>query len=65
MHKDVVAAVLKMGPPKMVYVSCNPSTLARDLALMASDYRIDCVQPVDLFPHTFHIESVVKLTRIR
>ena len=65
MHKDVVAAILRIAAPRMVYVSCNPSTLARDLALMAADYRIDSVQPVDLFPHTFHIESVVKLTRIR
>ncbi|MFH1981058.1 MAG: 23S rRNA (uracil(1939)-C(5))-methyltransferase RlmD [Pseudomonadota bacterium] len=64
MHKDVVTAILEMGPPNMVYVSCNPSTLARDLALMAENYRIDSVQPVDLFPHTFHIESVVRLTRI-
>lgn len=64
MHKDVVAALLAMGPPRMIYVSCNPSTLARDLALMVGDYRIDGVQPVDLFPHTFHIESVVTLTRI-
>jgi 23S rRNA (uracil1939-C5)-methyltransferase len=63
MHKDVVTAVLKLAAPRMVYVSCNPSTLARDLALMAADYNIDHAQPVDLFPHTFHIESVVQLTR--
>ncbi len=63
MHKDVVAAILELAAPRMVYVSCNPSTLARDVALLSVDYRIDHVQPVDLFPHTFHIESVVQLTR--
>ena len=63
MHKDVVAQVLDMAPEKIVYVSCNPSTLARDLAMLAEVYHVDRVQPVDLFPHTFHIESVARLTR--
>lgn len=64
MHKDVVKQVLAMAPEKIVYVSCNPSTLARDLALMKDDYRVLKVQPVDMFPHTFHIESVSKLQKI-
>jgi 23S rRNA (uracil1939-C5)-methyltransferase len=63
MHKEVVKQVLALGPERMVYVSCNPATLARDLALMRDHYRIRAVQPVDMFPHTFHIESVVKLQK--
>ncbi len=63
MHKDVVRQVIAMAPPKIVYVSCNPATLARDLAMMADDYHVAEVQPVDMFPHTFHIESVARLVR--
>ncbi len=63
MHKDVVKNVLAMGPGRIVYVSCNPATLARDLAIMKDTYEVVEVQPVDMFPHTFHIESVVKLVR--
>lgn len=63
MHKDVVAQVLDLGPKRMVYVSCNPATLARDLEMLSSRYEIDEIQPVDMFPHTFHIESVARLTR--
>jgi 23S rRNA (uracil1939-C5)-methyltransferase len=63
MHQDVVQQVLAMGAPKIVYVSCNPATMARDLALMKEDYRVEEVQPVDMFPHTFHIESVARLVR--
>ena len=61
MHKDVVDRVLEMGPERIVYVSCNPSTMARDLGLMKQSYRVVEVQPVDMFPHTYHIESVAKL----
>ena len=61
MHKDVVKQVLEMAPPKIVYVSCNPATMARDLILMKDAYRVVEAQPVDMFPHTWHIESVVKL----
>ena len=65
MHKDVVAQVIKLAPEKIVYVSCNPATLARDLALLAPGYQAVEVQPVDMFPHTFHIESVALLTKRR
>ncbi|MFO7964690.1 MAG: 23S rRNA (uracil(1939)-C(5))-methyltransferase RlmD [Desulfobacterales bacterium] len=64
MHKDVVKQVLDMSPSKIVYVSCNPATLARDVGLMKDRYAVTEVQPVDLFPQTFHIESVAKLKRI-
>jgi 23S rRNA (uracil1939-C5)-methyltransferase len=64
MHKDVVKQVLDMAPEKIVYVSCNPATLARDLALMKDSYNVIEVQPVDMFPHTFHIESVACLGKI-
>jgi len=63
MHKKVVGQVLDLRPPRIVYVSCNPATLARDLELMKDHYRVREVQPVDMFPHTFHIESVVRLDR--
>lgn len=63
MHKDVVKQVLDMAPDRIVYVSCNPATLARDLGLMIDGYRIEEVQPVDMFPHTFHVEAVVKLIK--
>lgn len=63
MHQDVVDQVLALAPRKVVYVSCNPATLARDLAMMKDAYVVQEVQPVDMFPHTFHIESVAKLIR--
>ena len=64
MHKSVVKQVLALAPPRIVYVSCNPATLARDLSMMSSGYRVCEIQPVDMFPHTFHIESVAKLEKI-
>ena len=64
MHKDVLKQILDMASDKIIYVSCNPATLARDLAFMRERYRITAVQPVDMFPHTYHIEVVVKLEKI-
>jgi len=63
MHKDVLAGVLELGTERVVYVSCNPPTLARDLAEMARDYEVIEVHPVDMFPHTYHVEAVVKMVR--
>ena len=61
MHKDIVKQVLKMAPRRIVYVSCNPATLARDFGELKEKYGIVEVQPVDMFPHTFHIEAVARL----
>ncbi len=64
MHDKVVKQMMKIGPEKIVYVSCNPATQARDLALMTEQYMIEKVQPVDMFPQTHHVENVVLLKRI-
>lgn len=61
MHEDVIKTILMAAPKRIVYVSCNPATQARDLALLDASYRLACVQPVDLFPHTQHVENVVLL----
>jgi 23S rRNA (uracil1939-C5)-methyltransferase len=63
MHEDVVNTILKAAPEKIVYVSCNPATQARDIALMKEQYSIEKVQPVDMFPHTHHVENVTLLIR--
>lgn len=63
MHSDVVDVVKRAAPAVVVYVSCNPATQARDLALMDDLYRVTAVQPVDMFPHTHHVENVVRLER--
>jgi 23S rRNA (uracil1939-C5)-methyltransferase len=63
MHKDVVEQVLDMAPERVVYVSCNPATLARDLGMMKDTYRVAEVQPVDMFPHTYHVEAVARLVK--
>jgi 23S rRNA (uracil1939-C5)-methyltransferase len=63
MHKDVVAQILKIAPKKIVYVSCNSATQARDLALMDETYKVTRVRPVDMFPQTHHVENVVLLER--
>lgn len=63
MHEDVVNVILNARPERIVYVSCNPATQARDLALMDEFYRVEEVQPVDMFPHTHHVENVVRMTR--
>lgn len=62
MHKDVVDMILSIEAPRIVYVSCNPATLARDLAMLDAKYKVDKVQPVDMFPHTQHIEVVTQLS---
>lgn len=61
MHGDVVNVILEAEPGRIVYVSCNPATQARDLSLLDSKYRVTAVQPVDMFPHTHHVENVVRL----
>ncbi|GAB3649204.1 23S rRNA (uracil(1939)-C(5))-methyltransferase RlmD [Echinicola sediminis] len=62
MHEDVVKMLLKLEAPKIVYVSCNPATQARDVALLGEKYQVDKIQPVDMFPQTYHVENVVLLT---
>ncbi|MDI1353664.1 MAG: 23S rRNA (uracil(1939)-C(5))-methyltransferase RlmD [bacterium] len=64
MHENVVKAILEAAPQRLVYVSCNPSTQARDLALMQEHYQIIKTQPVDMFPQTAHVENVTLLERI-
>jgi 23S rRNA (uracil1939-C5)-methyltransferase len=63
MHEDVVYAILGASPSRIVYVSCNPATQARDLALMSDFYSIEKVQPVDMFPHTHHVENIVVMKK--
>jgi len=64
-HQKVITQLLSISPRRIVYVSCNPSTMARDLGLFAGHYEVAEVQPVDMFPHTFHIEAVARLERIK
>ena len=63
MHEDVVNVILRARPSRIVYVSCNPATQARDLAMLDKDYAVLAVQPVDMFPHTHHVENVVLLAQ--
>ena len=63
MHTDVVETILRAEPKAIVYVSCNPATQARDLALLDCKYGVEAVQPVDMFPHTHHVENVIRLVR--
>ncbi len=63
MHEDVTKAIVDARPSRIVYVSCNPATQARDLALMETAYSVSKVQPVDMFPHTHHVENIVLLVR--
>ena len=61
MHEDVVNVILNASPEIIVYVSCNPATQARDLQLLDSKYEVTDIQPVDMFPHTHHVENVCRL----
>jgi len=61
MHPKVVEQILKISPARIVYVSCNPATQARDVEMLAKSYRIVRIQPVDMFPHTHHVENVALL----
>lgn len=61
MHEDVVKKILEIAPKKIVYVSCNPATQARDIAILSEKYEVTKAQPVDMFPHTHHVENVVLL----
>ena len=63
MHEDVIKAILFAEPQRVVYVSCNPATQARDLSLLDTAYKVSAVQPVDMFPHTHHVENVVLLEK--
>jgi 23S rRNA (uracil1939-C5)-methyltransferase len=63
MHEDVINTILFAEPQRIVYVSCNPATQARDLSMLDSKYRVTKVQPVDMFPHTHHVENVVLLEK--
>ncbi|MBQ4508869.1 MAG: 23S rRNA (uracil(1939)-C(5))-methyltransferase RlmD [Paludibacteraceae bacterium] len=63
MHEDVVKVIMNAAPSRIVYVSCNPATQARDLCLLDPLYKVTAVQPVDMFPHTQHVENVVRLEK--
>lgn len=63
MHEDVVKVIMNAEPQTIVYVSCNPATQARDIALLDSKYKVTDIQPVDMFPHTHHVENVVRMVK--
>lgn len=65
MHEKVIGQLLEMQPRKIIYVSCNPATQARDIALLATKYQVGRIQPVDMFPHTQHVENIAELTLVR
>ena len=64
MHGDVIESLLELAAPRIVYISCNPATQARDINLLSVKYKLDKIQPVDMFPHTNHVESIALLTLI-
>lgn len=61
--EPVIGVIMRAAPPTDRLCECNPATQARDLALLDAEYRVEAVQPVDMFPHTHHVENVVKLVR--
>ncbi|MBN2522588.1 MAG: 23S rRNA (uracil(1939)-C(5))-methyltransferase RlmD [Bacteroidales bacterium] len=61
MHSDVLHSILKLQPYRIVYISCNPATQARDIHILRNKYKLKAIQPVDMFPHTHHVENVVQL----
>ena len=61
MHAKVLEQILKIAPERIVYVSCNPATQARDVEILGRAYRVSRIQPVDMFPHTHHVENVALL----
>ena len=63
MHEDVNMQILKMEPERIVYISCNPATQARDVTILSEKYTVLKVQPVDMFPHTHHVENIILLKR--
>jgi 23S rRNA (uracil1939-C5)-methyltransferase len=63
MHKEVIGHILHLLPDRIIYVSCNPTTMARDIALLKEFYEVEKIQPIDLFPNTYHIEAVARLER--
>jgi 23S rRNA (uracil1939-C5)-methyltransferase len=64
MHQDVIKMVLSLSPGRIVYLSCNPATFARDLSLLKESYHVAEVLPIDMFPHTYHVESVARLEKL-
>jgi 23S rRNA (uracil1939-C5)-methyltransferase len=64
MHPDVIQAIIEASPERIVYVSCNPATQARDIQLLSLQYKVAAIQPVDMFPHTHHVENVVSLEKV-
>jgi 23S rRNA (uracil1939-C5)-methyltransferase len=63
MHEDVVRSIISASPERIVYVSCNPATQARDIQILSEYYAVSAVQPVDMFPQTHHVENVVLLQK--
>jgi len=63
MHEDVVEQIINASAGKVIYISCNPSTQARDIGLMSEYYKVTRIQPVDMFPHTHHVENVILLEK--
>ena len=64
MAEEVIKTIIRVNPQRIVYISCNPATQARDVSLLAGQYRVTKVQPFDMFPQTHHVENIVLLERI-